>query len=349
MNIYDYVKKYGDLSFEDEPFNDVDNVVFSLLSYLNFLNTDINIGYNTLKFIGNQYLKSNKYKDVSRLGIAQKDAYKLIKLVIKTKRYENILLKDYIYEADRDTQFSALTFEISKKMLYICFEGTDELISGWKEDFYLSCSYPVIAQTKAIEYVKKHVKLFGPKVIIGGHSKGGNLALVSSMNLNFLKKLKLIKVYSNDGPGLRKKELESKKYKKIKNKFIHYVPEASVVGVMLRNDVYNVIKSKVKNILAHSPATWIIDDKNLVPGNLLSKSIKLEENLISWLDMHNDEERKKIIDAVFDVLEEENITNIMSLIKFKNVVKIINDLKNIDDESKMLINDFIKYNLSNMI
>ena len=169
MNIIEYIGKYKEKSFEEEKFNEVDNIVLSILSYLDF-NKLVNEN-NTIKYVGKKFLEKYTYKEVSKLGIPQKDAYNCLKEVVNTKRYGNINIH----------------------LLYVAFEGTDNLMSGWKEDFQLSYMYPIPSQVHAIEYLNKTIKLFGPKVIVGGHSKGGNLALVSSMELNILKKLKIKK------------------------------------------------------------------------------------------------------------------------------------------------------------
>lgn len=347
-NLFSYVEKYGDKTFKEKKFNDVDNLVFSLLSYLDFSNTQINRGKSTLKSIGNEYLSKNEYRKIRQLGIAQKDAYKLLEIVIHKKRYKNILLLHYVYNTSKDIQFSAITFKISRKLKYICFEGTNELVSGWKEDGQLACFFPIPSQKEAINYVNKNVKLLGSKVIIGGHSKGGNLALVSSMFMKKYKKFKVEKVYSNDGPGLRKKEFESKEYKNIKRKYIHFVPHCSVVGVLLRNDCYHVIKSSKNNIFSHSLSTWIVEDDKLVPSELAEKSKRLERSLISWLEMHNDQERKEIIDALFKVLEDADIEVLLNVRKIRNMIKVIRNLKNIDLQTKELAIDFIAYNYKNI-
>ena len=127
-NIYDYVKKYGNYSFDDKKFNEIDNLVFSSLIYLNFLKEDIN-GKHILREIGSHYLK-----DKTKLN---KDEL-LLKEVINTKRYQDIILNDYIYKRNNDMQFGAVTFKISKKLIYISFEGTDKHISSFKEDANLN-------------------------------------------------------------------------------------------------------------------------------------------------------------------------------------------------------------------
>ena len=347
MNIFNYIDKYGNITFSIKEFNDVDNLVLCSVSYLNFDMTYINNGKHTIEDIGNLYLSNNKFKDVSKLGIPQKDAYKVLERIVDIPRYKDIIVTNYVHDTNIDMQFSAMTFHIDKKLKYICFEGTDDLISGWKEDCHLACFFPVPSQRKAIEYVNKNTHLLGSNIIIGGHSKGGNLALVAGMYLKKYKQHKLVKVYSNDGPGLRKKEFESLEYHNIKSKFIHFVPETSVVGILLRNDVYNVIKTTKKYLLGHALLTWEIDNDKLVEGKLSINSKKLEKNIIAWLDNHNDEQRIFMIDNIFKVLEEENIKSFTEL-KLTNIIKLIRKLNNIDKQTKDLAIDLLKFSYKNL-
>ena len=346
-NVFDYIKKYESYNFKEKEFNEIDNLIFSYLSYLNYTNTKINEGKYTLEEIGKEYLTKNKYKEVSKLGLAQKGAYKVLEQAINTNRYKDIVLSNYVYDITNKMQFSALTFELSKHLKYISFEGTDEFLSGWMEDLEFACFFPVPSQEKAIEYVNKNVKIFGPKVIIGGHSKGGNLALVASMFMKNYKKFKVKKVYNNDGPGLRKKEFESKKYKKLKKKYIHIIPEYSMVGVLLRHDNYKVIKSNKKNILAHAIDYWELEDDSLVLSELSDKSKKIEQSLISWLDMHSDEERIRIVNTLFEVIEEANIKTLSEVKKINNIISIVKSIKNIDKQTRDLIIDLLTYNYKN--
>lgn len=343
-NLSDYIEKYGEKTFNEKEFNDIDNLVFSELSYIDLSNTKINEGIYSLEEIGKEYLSKNNYDDVKKLGIPQKEGYETLEKVILKRRYSNVKLYNYVYEIDKEKQFSAVTFQISKNLNYICFEGTDEYISGWKEDGELACFFPVPSHLDAIRYVNQNVKLFGPKTIIGGHSKGGNLALVAAMFMNKIKKHKVIKVYNNDGPGLRKKEFESKKYKKLKKKYVHIVPDSSMVGILLRHDVYDVIKSSKNNILGHSIYSWEIEDDNLVKSELSERSKRLEKSIITWLEKHTDEERKKVIDSVFKALEDAEITVVNDATKIRNIFKIIHNLNTIDRETKKLIIDLIVFN-----
>ncbi len=347
-NLFNYIEEYGDRDFKNKEFNDIDNLVFSQLAYLDFSNTSINNGKYTLEYIGLEYLNKNKYQEIKKIGLAQRDAYKLLRAVITKKRYQNIILSNYIYSTSKEKQFSAVTFKIHSNLKYICFEGTDELVSGWKEDGELACFFPIPSHIDAIKYVNQNVKLFGPNVIIGGHSKGGNLALVSAMFMKKYKKNKVKRVYSNDGPGLRKKEFASDEYKQIKKKYIHIVPNSSVVGVLLRNDSYKVVESTKNNIFSHAMTTWKVEKDELVPSELSLKSKRLEKSIVSWFDKHDDEKRIKVIHNLFKVLEDADITMLTNVTKSKNMIKIIHNIKNIDKQTKELIKDLILYNYKNV-
>lgn len=336
-NVFDYVAKYGDFTFQQKPFNEVDNLVFSLLAYLNFKKTRINENTHTLEEIGHEYLRQHTRKEITRLGIAMGSAYRMLETVVNTRRYRDVGLADFIYDAARNKQFSVVTFHLTPDLDYIAFEGTDQLISGWREDFELACSFPVPSHIEAVKYLNAHVHLFGPNVIIGGHSKGGNLALVGAMYMKHHKLWKVKTIYNNDGPGLRRAEFESREYDRIKPKYVHIVPHCSIVGMMMRNDVYKVVKSERDDIVGHSIATWEINDDHLHRAARSEMSKEIERRLWRWLDDHDDAERKKVLEAVFGTIEGCDILDTMSLFKFKNMVKVFRQSKELDKESKDLV------------
>lgn len=343
MNVINYIQKYGQLSFKKMPFNDLDNIVFSLLSYLSFNGTCIDYGLHSLKEVGQDYLKAHRYKDVAKLGQSIKDAYKVLVEVINAPRFANVGMYDYVYLTDEDTQFGAVTFVLTHKLSYVSFEGTDQTISGWKEDCMLACRFPVDSHTLGADYLKKHISLTGPNVIVGGHSKGGNTALVSAMMISGLKQHKIVKVYSNDGPGLRKNELESKAYKTVRSKYIHIVPHCSIVGMLLRHDKHYPIKSNTYGVFAHSMLSWEIVDNKLRRSKLTAKSLALERSLTEWLNDHSDEDRRKIIDNLFGLFEKSGIKETMDLINAKKLAALAKNLKTVDEESKKLAIDMVKY------
>lgn len=342
-NLYDYVNKYGQFTFEELEFNDIDNIVFSSLTYLDYSKTRINENNHTINEIGRLFLNTNPFIKVARTGIAQKRAYKLLELVFKTKRYKDIIMSEYVYLSNKEMQFGVVTFNISKKLKVISFEGTDELISGWKEDLFLASTFPIPSHIEAIKYIKENIKLFGPKVIITGHSKGGNLALVASMFTPFYKKFKIKKVYNNDGPGLRKHEFNSLSYKSIKKKYIHIVPNHSMIGVLLHNDTYKVVASRKKGILAHDLYNWETFETNFKTCELSQRSKNIEKNLLSFISSHSDEELLSSTNKLFKILEDENISDTMKLTKVTSLIKVSHKFIRLDKDTKELIIELIFY------
>ena len=347
-SILNYIKNNGNKTFKELEFNEIDNVIFSSISYSefkeiisekrNFMKLDDAL----IKFINNYSIK-----DAAKLGIAQKDSYKIIKELIGTKRYRDILVYNYEYVGDKDKQFCAVTFKLRNTFTYVAFEGTDHLLSGWKEDFEMIYTFPVPAQEYAIKYLNETVNIFDKNLIVGGHSKGGNLALVSSMYCHPLIRRKINKIYVNDGPGLRLKQIESLEYKRIEKKLIQIIPDYSVVGLLLRhNDDFTVIKSHRKDIIAHSVLTWCIDGNKFKREKLSNFSKKLDKSIIIWLDNHDDNTRKKMILSVFNALEEAGIRNLYDIKNIKNALNVIKQLRNIDKETKDLIYDFFIFNFS---
>ena len=153
MNVINYLKEYGKYSFDEKPFNEVDNLVLSLLAYTNFLGVvskspKIKI---TLEEAANKYLKMNGTKVNDVLPI--QEALEVLIVSKDTKRFKDILLYNYKYIYSDDSQFSVLTFELNKKLVYVSFEGTDKLISGWIEDCKMAYEFPVTAHEYAINYL----------------------------------------------------------------------------------------------------------------------------------------------------------------------------------------------------
>ena len=339
MNIYDYIKKYGNYSFKEKTFCEIDNLVFSLLVYLDF--SEFLVDFGTINEVGIPFLNRYSYRDMNKYVPASRDAYKCLKSIVNTKRYKDIVMSDYVYIGNTMMQFSAITFKISKKLIYISFEGTDSLLSGWKENFYLAYQYPTISQKYALKYLRKKVRLFGPRVIVGGHSKGGNLALTSCMELLPHDKFKINTIYNNDGPGLKLKQIKSLKYKMIRKKLVHITPYNSVVGILLRNEFYKSVDATFIPVASHSISTWKINNDELVLKERDYNSIKLEKNIISWLDNHNDLEREKMITTVFNLLSECGINDTSQFTDISKIVNIFKHVKEIDNETRNLVIDFI--------
>lgn len=344
MNLLSYVDKYGIYSFEDVPFTEVDNAVFSSLSYLDLKDIVSPNRFSPMRICDVAKIFFQNYVKGEKKILAVRNAIKLLREIKDTKRYGDLLLYNYIYEEGDSVQFSALTIEINSKLVYVSFEGTDHLVSGWKEDFMFSYMFPTISQRKAIDYVNKRFFFRRKEIILGGHSKGGNLAMVAGMYANFLVRDKIIKIYNNDGPGLLKEQFESKYYKNIENKLVHIIPNYSVVGLLLCHmDDYIVVRSNRKSVWAHDLHTWVVQDKKFMRTELNLFSKTLEASILELLNGYDMEKRKKFVISLFDIFDRANVDSITDIaINKKLIFHLISEAKELDNEDRQILKDVFK-------
>ena len=340
MNIFSYIDKYGEFTFDEVSFTEVDNAIMASLSYINFNNIVSNNRSNkiTIGEASDKYFKMHKSKE--KLFFAVKQAVKVLKYIKDTKRYKNLLLYNYVYNYSDEFQFSALTIEISSKLVYISFEGTDHLVSGWKEDFMMTYMFPIPSQKKAIDYLNKKFILSSKKIILGGHSKGGNLAMVAGMYANMLVRGKIIKIYNNDGPGVLEEQFKSLEYERIKDKLVNIIPNYSVVGILLYNDNQIVIRSLRKGLWAHDIHSWAVSDKAFMRADIDSYNDALGEEIKVWMSKYSNEERERFVIAMFDIFKKSNIDNFLELgDNFKVILELISNSKELSDVDKDVLKE----------
>ncbi len=346
-NIFKYIREYGEFTFDEKKVTEVDILIFSQIPYLNFE------GFCSPSLDGTAL--STLWEDAKKintgtLGIAQRNAKKMLDMLSTKRRYKDLVLRDYVYYLQGGVQFGAISVVVPNDYIYVAFEGTDGTIWGWKEDFELSYTYPTGSQKMAADYLNNIIKFNGPKVVVCGHSKGGNLALVAAMNTNFVKKTRIEKIYSFDGPGLRREEFRSLNYKLTRNKLVNIIPNLSLVGVLLEQENVTVIKSNGIGIYQHDASTWTIDGDKLKRTVQDSLSKTLDESIARWLYKYNYEERKEIIEGIFSVLEEANIKSIYDIQenKIKSVYAILKSSIDMSKETRDVILDSMKLLVSDV-
>lgn len=345
-NINTYLKDYGKYTFLEEPFNDVDNVILSQIPYIELEDIVPKVGEGKISIqeASRRFFSKNKKKEIDKDILAVRSASYLLEELATTKRYQDLYLCNYEYKADFDTQFGALCILLPDKTMYVAFEGTDGNLSGWKEDCMFACSFPTPAQEAAIIYLDQVIKFFGPKVYVGGHSKGGNLALVAAMYCKAIHQRKVIQVFNNDGPGLRDKEFNSKEYKKIVPKLKTIVPKNSMIGMLLKHDSPTlVVDSSNSGIMQHDAFSWLIEKNHFIETPISDFSKRIEKAVIAWLDSLDDNQRKKFVNSFFGILKKADINHLKELkqAKLNSTIRILKETKNLDKETRhMLFNCF---------
>ena len=218
-NISSYLDWRGDLSIKTDGFNEVDNLVLSVIAYMDFTSvvpSEAGKGGITLR---DALLRLHELKmDHQNLGLMMPDITNdFVKRAAETKRFGDIKLYSYVDKIDEqlEMQFSAITFLLPDKSLFIAFRGTDDSIVGWKENFNMSFASPVPAQVAAVEYLTDVAYSMRGRIRLGGHSKGGNLAIWATVNSPMRIKRRIVGAYNNDGPGFEEKITERAEYKEV--------------------------------------------------------------------------------------------------------------------------------------
>ena len=337
-NINDYLKWRGDLSFEASPLNEIDNMILSRFSYLPFNKIEMNNGETIDNIV--KKLKPFNVEDFNIKGDKP-----LVDNLCNCTRFKDLKVTDYVENTDLqlEEQFAAITIHLNDEEMYISFCGTDNSIVGWKEDFNLSFMQNIPAQLAGVKYLKAISKKYDKKMYIGGHSKGGNVAVYSAVFAGPTVQDKIITVTNHDGPGFDETIIERKEYKRILDKLYTYIPQSSVIGRLLEHEEkYKVVKSIEKGIMQHDIYSWqvlgtkIVQMKEVTNGSqLIDKTIK------TWLKETSPEQRKNVIDILYNVIESTNVLTMreISATKMKSVAKMYKSYRNLDEKDKKMVNE----------
>ena len=241
-NIFDYMQ-WRDIELKKLEFNEIDNLILSRLAYFPFDNIIKKEEEITLKEV------YDRYKKMKKPGIIlQKEDIELFPILANSIRFGRIQLSNYVNKIDKieEKQFSAITIILPDDTIYVAYRGTDKSLIGWKEDFKMSFSDIVPAQIDAVKYLNKVAKKYKNKIRVGGHSKGGNLAVYAATFCLAKIQERIIKVYNNDGPGFNQKITQSKEYKNILSKVHTYIPQTSIIGRLLNHEEKTTILKSVQ-------------------------------------------------------------------------------------------------------
>ena len=341
MNVYQYIDKYGSKSFQEEALNEVDAMLFSFIAYAKYdriLDRDSKMTIHDIAL-----LHIEKYPEKDEDIYAIRKGNELLRYIKDTKRYKDCFIYNYEYIGNKITQFSAITIEYEEGKVFVAFEGTDSLFSGWMEDFYLGCYFPTKTQKLARHYLNKHFTFSNKRIIVGGHSKGGNLALAASMLTNFLVRMKIDRIYNGDGPGLLEKDMHSNKYKRIEDRYCQIIPYYSVVGTLLNSTHKKIVDTATKSILSHSITYWDIEENHFKYTNQSPFSIEIHEQIENWLKENTVEEIENMIKDLNDILEKANVTNIVELKKdFIKVLYLLDESKEIDLKTRKELQELLQ-------
>ncbi|MBR5128025.1 MAG: DUF2974 domain-containing protein [Roseburia sp.] len=350
-NILDYLDWRGDLTFDQSPFNEVDNLLLSQLVYVD------------LEGIvpGPESREKIRVAEASRIFFATHDEQKILEKVSMTKtamyvlkkmaeseRYKDALLGGYVNDIsiEEQSQFAVLCVYLGDRSLFVAFSGTDDTIVGWRENFNMGYLSATPGQRKAVAYLNNMVGIGQWRVRVGGHSKGGNLAVYSAVHCRPIIKRKIISVYSNDGPGFSKEMVASEAYQEMLPKIKTIIPESSIVGLILEHEEdVEVVKSTNVGMGQHDAMSWeVLGTRFVYTDKVAEQSVFIDETMRAWLMELDAVQREIIVEAVFEILDELNIRTVddFTHLKFSDLQEANKIRKNLPAGTQELLAHAIK-------
>lgn len=306
-NIFDYLDWRGDVPFSVDPFNEADNLILSELAYTKFGSivpsdgTEISL-QDAFRAFFSQHTREELLAEKSFTAKAPL----LMEGMLSGSRFRDLTISRYVDEFDQQEglQLSAVTFALPIGCRYIAFRGTDGTLVGWKEDFDISFLPETAGQKRAVQYLNQVGACSKEALIVGGHSKGGNLAIYASAFCNPDIQDRILIVFSNDGPGFRQEIIDSEGYSRIVGKTIQIVPDTSVIGQLLSSlSPRRVIKSSASGILQHDGFTWQVQRNHFEEAPMSSSGELIGQTLGGWLEQMDDKTRESFTDTVFSLFE----------------------------------------------
>lgn len=342
-NLFDYIAWRGDLPFAVSPFNEVDNLIYSMLSVMDYSSVVSPSVVGMPVKLSDAWKKySERYPNGEYFGqIFPEVTADVLSKAAQSVRFGDSYLTAFRAETDADavSQFAAVTFVLPDNSIFVSFRGTDDTLIGWREDFNLSFMYPVVAQQKAADYLTEVAAVHRGNIRLGGHSKGGNLAVYAAVFAPQEIQGRILTAYSNDGPGFVEEIVNSDAFRRMEKKICTIVPQSSVIGMLLEHkEDYTVVESTMSNgFFQHDPFSWSVLGTKFVRLGELSKQGKRHDRVLNeWLRSCSPEERRKFTETLFRVLESTGAKTLSDLSvdtigKMRDAVRAFSEL---DRESK---------------
>ncbi|MCR5688429.1 MAG: DUF2974 domain-containing protein [Lachnospiraceae bacterium] len=342
-NIVGYIENYGGIPFLEKAFNKVDALILSQFSYFKLDGIVPSVGEDMEPISVRSIAGCESVSDLFADERYRKPNMELFEAMASSERFGNIKLSHFINLLnDRwEMQFSAVTAYLTDDDVHVVFRGTDENLIGWKEDFNMAFMTPVPAQVKAVDYLHYAAERIHGDFTVGGHSKGGNLAVYSAMKCSPLVRERIKTIYSQDGPGFTKETLADADFGAVSSRIEKYVPHSSIIGMLLQTqEDYKVIESRSVGILQHDPFNWLVEGDDFVYRDDIAGRYSISDASVNeWAKRADPGEMKLFVDRMYDVLVSAGVSDLNDFKgNFKEITaKILVAVEKMDPDDKKRI------------
>lgn len=344
--ICDYIRWRGDVPFSEAPFNNVDGYILAKAGMPDLTGLITEEGPVLLSEAIKRYTAVHG-EEASFGALASRGLLPMLKSLGGTKRFGNVKVLKFVKILDKEQteQLSALTLLLPDGTAYVTFRGTDDTLLAWRENMYLASEQVVAAQRDADEYLDMIARVFPGPLRIGGHSKGGNLAVYAASRAENTVQDRILEVYSFDGPGFRSAFLDDPGYERILPKVHAVLPEHSMVGTLLyRKEKPEIVACSKMGIPAHDGLCWSALPEGFERVNDLQpfSEIYMRAMRRTLIPM-SAEQRRAFTDALFDILTEsgaETVSDITAQGLMRNAGLVYSIVQ--DPETRKFVTEFLE-------
>ncbi len=352
-NVLQYVKKFGDISFEEMPFSDADNVAMCCSFYMP-LDQVVSDSFDEEPVPYDEAFnklfekRGNKHTAVGLVLV--KEISVLMGEMAAHKRYAQMKVVACTDNFGKEpaVQFNAGTFLLPTGETVVVFRGTDDTLMGWKEDVDILVEDDIPSHHLALEYLANVAKRFEGDIIVCGHSKGGYIAQYAVLNSPKEIRDRIKVIYNNDGPGFSDYDyLNSEAYQELLPRYRHLIPQSSFIGMMLsHDDDYQVVKSsRVFGAMQHDLLTWQFDEEKLKMCKDITNTGKVTDlvfhDLVSNLSPEETVAFGNVIGSIFDGINQKGLLDVKN--HFHASIKGgAAAWKNLDAETKKVFKETMK-------
>ena len=346
-DMFDYLEWRGDLTFQQVPLNMVDNLLFSCMAYVVLHDIVGGLQNGDTKTIAEAAMEFAALSDEAK-NLRDRNDERIFMAMAETARFGDLELQYYVQQTDIDTekQFAAITVALDDGSHFVAYRGTDYSVVGWKEDFNMTFVSGVPAQLEAVRYLNDVAERTTGALYVGGHSKGGNLAIYAAAFCDQAVQERIVAIYNNDGPGFLEDVIASNGYQAICDRIQTYVPQTSFFGLALEHEeVYTVIESTEHFLMQHDPYSWSVKGAEFVYLEEVTPSGKfLDQTVRSWMAELSAEQREQFVDAVYELLAHKDMHTLQDTAKYwlANAGELIHNLRSVDDETSEMMQRTLK-------
>ena len=349
-NCLDYLEERGHLPFSQAPFCIIDSLILSVCAYAPLEGVLPGLSAQEALPFRQAVNRLTTQAGWDHTGVLMAD--QIPRLVVRTAespRFAQVRLGccESILDEETGTQFAALTWFLPDGTLYLSFRGTDDSLVGWKECFRMAFTFPIPAQKLAEDYLAQVAARHPGKLRLGGHSKGGNLAVWAAVHAQPMVRRRILRVDSHDGPGFTRDLTGTPAYQALAKRIRIFVPQSSLVGALLHQDRHcQVIRSHGSGTVGqHDPFSWEVEGTQyrLLPRRS-AFGRKSAGTVHAWLAAMSPQEQEEFVEVLFHLLaagHAKTLTDITSALA-DNALSMAKAYKALDRTTRREIRSYLR-------